>query len=107
MKQISFVAWGRSALLAAHEAKIRQAVEAKYVAELAQARFLGRLSLRIRIEREIWRELDRTAPNNALYFQSCSQNADTGNHGTTSAGLSSLRGSPATLSVSSPSVSST
>lgn len=68
MKSIRFVAWGRCQVVAAYEARVREAVEAKYAEELAQAGFLGWLLLRQRMETEIRRELDRLAPRNALYF---------------------------------------
>ena len=67
MTHHSFVAWGRSQLIAAYEARVREAVEANYASEFADAEFLRCLLLRQRIEREIRHELGRMAPRNALY----------------------------------------
>ena len=48
--------------------RIRYEVKAKYREQLATASWLGRLRLRWKINREIHAELERLAPNNALYI---------------------------------------
>jgi len=67
MTHHSFVSWGRSRLITAYEARVREAVEANHASEFADAGFLRRLLLRHRMERQIRQELGRIAPRNALY----------------------------------------
>lgn len=62
-----FVADGRERAAAGELPRIRCEVEAKYAPQWAASGFLGRLWLRLKIHREVQRELETVAPRDGLY----------------------------------------
>ena len=70
-----FIADGRERLMKSKEyqaaqAEVVAAVQARYAESLASAGVFRRLVLRLRMEREIAREVAKLAPRGALYLQS-------------------------------------
>jgi len=70
-----FIADGRKRLMASKEyraarAEVIAAVRARYAESLASAGVFRRLVLRLRMEREIAREVAELAPPEALYLRS-------------------------------------
>jgi hypothetical protein len=70
-----FIADGRKRLMASKEyraahAEVIAAVRARYAESLASAGVFRRLVLRLRMEREIAREVAELAPPGALYLRS-------------------------------------
>lgn len=65
---LEFVPDGYERARAAAVGSIRRQVEAEYAERLRYAGWLRRLLLRLEINREIERRLDRIAPPDALYF---------------------------------------
>lgn len=62
-----FVVDGRKRVIAGSLREIRSRVRAKYAEEMAAASLLRRWLLRLKIRREIGKELDRIAPRDGLY----------------------------------------
>ena len=67
-KPNGIVADGRAGVRKEYRPEVEAAVRARYADELARARGLRRLLLRLRIRREIERRLDELAPGKALYL---------------------------------------
>lgn len=75
MSKERFIVDGREQLMKSKEyqaarADVIAAVRARYAEPLASAGILRGLVLRLRMKREIARELDQLAPPDALYLQS-------------------------------------
>lgn len=75
MSNDRFIADGRERLMASKEyqaarAEVIAAVHARYAESLASAGVFRRLVLRLRMEREMVREVAELAPPGALYLQS-------------------------------------
>ncbi len=67
-KPNGIVADGGAGVRKEYRLEVEAAVRARYADELAGARGLRRLLLRLRIRREIERRLDELAPGKALYL---------------------------------------
>ena len=67
-KPNGIVAGGRARVRKDYRLEVEAAVRVRYADELALARGLRRLLLRLRIRREIERRLDELAPGKALYL---------------------------------------
>ena len=75
MPEERFLADGRERLMKSEGyrtacAEVIAAVRARYSEDLASAGVFRRLVLRLRMEREMAREVDKLAPRGALYLQS-------------------------------------
>ena len=62
-----FVADGRERIARGEIERIRREVRARYADQMAAAGFFRRLWLRVRIRREIERQLNKIAPRDGLY----------------------------------------